>query len=518
MAEKDRAALRAPSDAAELRAFLKTRLGLEFPERGIIDGHHSPADYLAWSFFEGRRGWADPEPPAGSGNDCVVWANRGGGKTFLGAVATMLDLVFKPGIEVRILGGSLDQSRRMYAHLRRLFSRKLLAGLVDGRIARDRLALRNGSEVELLAQSQASVRGTRVQKLRCDEVELFDPEVWEAAQLATRGRVVKVAGVGEVKVRGSVEAFSTMHQPHGLMWTLVREAREGVGGRRLFKWGVVDVLERCGEEHTCKGPGGECPLWGECRGRAKKVGGGHVTVSDAIGMKRRACAATWAAEMLCLRPRRTDAVLPEFDVRAHVVDALPWESGAWVPGAWVAGMDFGFRSPTVVLLAAVSGSGTVCVVRERHVSGALIAEHAASIRRGLGGDDGSLPPGPGWRGMPAWIGVDPAGRQRNEQTGISSATALEREGFTVRDARLPLHEGLELVRARLKPADGSDPRLVVHRGCVKLIESLERYHYPSRRPESDEPEKDGPDHAADALRYLVQNLDRPKWVKGWKYA
>ena len=42
------------------------------------------------------------------------------------------------------------------------------------------------SPAGVLAQSQRSVRGLRVQKLRCDEVELFDPAVWEAAQLTTR--------------------------------------------------------------------------------------------------------------------------------------------------------------------------------------------------------------------------------------------------------------------------------------------------------------------------------------------
>lgn len=49
-----------------------------------------------------------------------------------------------------------------------------------------------------------------------------------------------------------------------------------------------------------------------------------------------------------------------------------------------------------------------------------------------------------------------------------------------------------------------DDRVVEVRGS---IECLERYHYPADRPESLVPEKDGFDHGADALRYLVQNLD-----------
>jgi phage terminase large subunit len=71
-------------------------------------------------------------------------------------------------------------------------------------------------------------------------------------------------------------------------------------------------------------------------------------------------------------------------------------------------------------------------------------------------------------------------------------------------------DGLALVRARLAPADGNGPRLFVHQRCEKLIESLERYHYPEDDPESDSPVKrDGFDHAVDALRYMIQNLDKP---------
>jgi len=130
----------------------------------------------------------------------VVWANRGGGKTFLAAIATLLDLVFKDGIEIRALGGSLEQAKRMHAHLRGFLERDPFRAMLDGRITERRIRLGNGSTLELLAQSQTSVRGTRVQKLRCDEAELFDPDVWEAAQLVTRSK--RCAGI---RVRGSVD-------------------------------------------------------------------------------------------------------------------------------------------------------------------------------------------------------------------------------------------------------------------------------------------------------------------------
>src|SRR5690349_4816045 len=84
-----------------LREWLWYYLHLRFPKNGICPGHVSPYAYLHHAYFEPTK-------------DVVVWAPRGGGKTRLGAAATLLDLLHKPGIAVRILGGSLDQSFHMW--------------------------------------------------------------------------------------------------------------------------------------------------------------------------------------------------------------------------------------------------------------------------------------------------------------------------------------------------------------------------------------------------------------------
>ncbi len=526
-----------PTDPDSLHKWLSDHLELSIPRHAIIPGHTAPFDYLVHTFFEGRGQWpssqrgaappSEPETPT----DCIVWANRGGGKTFLGAVATLLDLVFKDGIEIRILGGSLEQSARMHAHLRALFARDEFAALIDGRITDRRIRLLNRSTVELLAQSQASVRGTRVQKLRCDEVELFDPTVWEAAQLTTRSK-----HCGDLWVRGSIECLSTMHVPHGIMARLVEGCSDGalsrgserVKSRRLFKWGLIDVLEHCGDAHECGLPRGiafpgdaavqtsadpaqttprdtllpileqpnPCPLLPECAGRAKDTKTrGHIAIDDALSQKSRVSEATWESEMLCLRPRRSDCVLPEFDAAVHIVRQLPWEPGE--PAAWVGGMDFGFRA-SVVLWAGVTADGMVCIADERCSENTILDEHIRAIKSGLGRP---------WPAL-AWIGVDPAGNSRNDQTGEGSAFVLREAGLTVRARRMSVEQGLSLLRARLKPADGP-PRLLIHERCRRLIESLEKYHYPADKPESLLPVKDGHDHAVDALRYLMVNLDRP---------
>ncbi len=486
-----------PRSPDALHDWLRTTLGVNIARHPMIPGHQAPFDYLTHVFFEAGRLLPDAPTEGDAPFDAVVWANRGGGKTFLGAVATMLDLVFKPGIEVRILGGSLEQSKRMLAHLRALFHRPALAAQLDGRITERRVRLTNASVAEILAQSETSVRGTRVQKLRCDEVELFDPEVWEAAQLTTRSADLTLPGGRVVEVRGSIECLSTMHRPYALMHRVVQEAREGQ--RSLFRWGVVDVLDRCEPERPCE----RCVLLPECEGRAKEEQRvGHIRIDDAVRMKHRVGAATWESEMLCRRPRRSDSVFPEFARAVHVVG-----EGPWIPprGRMLAGMDFGFRAPTVVLWAIHDEHDALWVLAERVQTETVLDEHARAILAGPGVD--------GLDGPPAWLGVDPAGRQRNDQTGVSASAALRKTGLRVKDNALGTQAGLSLVRARLKPAVAEPTtgapaaRLFVHARCTHLIECLERYHYPADRPESLAPEKDGFDHAADALRYLIQNLD-----------
>jgi len=471
-----------PLTANQLHAWLRLVVNVDVPRLPMEADHQAPFDYLLHTFFEHK--------PAQAPRDCVVWANRGGGKTFLGAVATMLDLVFKPGIEVRILGGSLEQSQRMHAHLRDLFARPALRPLLAGRITDRRVRLRNGSLCEVLAQSQASVRGVRPQKIRCDEVELFDSDIWRAAQLVTRSKQC-----GPTYVHGAVEALSTMHRAHGLMAEVLADAapiddsqledQASPPRRRLFRWSVLDVLERCPPARPCQ----PCELLEECGSRAKDAAG-FFTIDDALRAKARSSESVWRAEMLCQTPRRDDLVLPEFDRSVHV--------GAFEPpmsGEWIAGVDFGFRSPTVILWAKVDEQGTVRIVDERTRQGVILHEHLQELLAGA------------WP-RPAWVGVDPAGRQRNDQTGLSAVTAMRRAGLTVRDRRCSVEQGLRLIRARLAPATGG-PTLFVHTRCENLIHSLQTYHYPPEKPESREPVKDGADHAVDALRYLVVNLDRP---------
>ena len=451
-----------PRDAGELAGWCSAFLGMDVPG-AVCEGHDGPMDYLAHSFFSDYGG--------GRG-DCVVWANRGGGKTQLAAAATFLDSIFKRGCETRILGGSLEQSRRMYEYM---------MGFLDGggcglgfgaKAGRRRCEFGNGSNVEVLTQSARNVRGRHVQKLRCDEVELFDADVLAAAGFVPQSR----GGVS-----GAMEIFSTMHEPYGLMREVVEKA--GASGVRVFKWCLWEVIEKC-EGRNCS----RCALWCDCGGKAKR-GGGYYRIDDAIAAMGRSSRAGWESEMLCLRPSLDNAVFGNFDEAVHVRE-VGYDAGLPLYRA----IDFGFVNPFVCLWVQVDGDGVVRVIGEYARSKATAAVNGEEVKR----------LGPCGEGQVAGTFCDPAGAGVNDVSGTSAVKELRAMGIVCKWRASARTEGVEMIRRALRDGRGVS-KLVISPKCARLIEAMRCYHYPSGR-HSEVPLKDGVyDHAIDALRYFFVN-------------
>jgi hypothetical protein len=466
----------------DLHGWVRSYTGLNVPRQSICPHHDPPFEYLIRSFFEPAK-------------DLIVWAPRGGGKTRLAAVATLLDLHFKPGVAVRILGGSLEQSLRMWEHLLPDIEYNARHLVEKMRPASRRLKWVNGSSAAVLTQSQRAVRGLRVQKLRCDEVELFDPKIWEAAQLVTKSRA---SGEG-FGISGAIDALSTVHRPYGLMNKVVEQA-QAAGSPRIVRWCLLEVLERCPPSRECK----TCPLWDECRGVAKEKCDGFFRIDDAIEMKRRVSLETWNNEMLCRKPSQHGCVFPSFDEQQHVREEMSVVSGPLSVGAGPStdngqlttdrslflAMDFGFANPFVCLWVERRGDGGTYVFDEYVQSMRTTDDHLKQIEA---------------RRWPKvrHVCCDPAGAGRNDQTAASNIRVLRANGYVVRSRKSSIVEGLEMIRAALRPASGS-ARLFIHPRCAKLIKAMRSYHYPPAGGEL--PAKDGEfDHPIDALRYYFVN-------------
>jgi len=449
----------------ELDAWVRAHLELTIPRQPVCPNHHAPFEYLHHAYFE----------PAG---DVVVWAPRGGGKTRLAAAATLLELLHKPGISIRILGGSLEQSLRVWEHLVGDLERLCPDELIRKRAGARRVELVNGSVAAVLAQSQRAVRGLRVQRLRCDEVENFDPAVWEAAQLVTRSR----AGTG-----ASIEALSTLHTPYGLMNRIVEQA--GTTGTRVLRWCLLDVLEHCPPQRDCT----TCALWNDCQGIAKDKCAGFFRIDDAIAMKQRVSLDTWESEMLCRRPSVQGCVFHRFDEAVHVRESLPGGRDELCLG-----IDFGFAAPFVCLWIERRADGVSFVIDEYVQPARTIAEHIEVIRARSWGTVGR-------------VMCDPAGASRNEHTGTCSTAVLRAAGFAVRHRHSGILPGIEMMRTALRPGFG-EPTLFIHPRCARLIRAMRCYHYAPGGSELFV--KDGEhDHLIDALRYYFVNVSGTRAVQ-----
>ncbi len=469
----------------ELHAWLQFFLGIDVPTQACCPEHDAPFEYMKAAYFE----------PA---EDLVVWAPRQGGKTRLAAALTLLDLLHKKGTQVRILGGSLDQSLLMWEHLREDVERAAKDKLDPNVRDKQVIKLTNGSKAAVLAQSQKAVRGLRVQKLRCDEVEMFDKKVWDAAQLVTRSMKSQSAipirdfdrGAAQDTVRGTVEGISTFHKPWGVMSKVIENAREK--NIRVLKWCMFEVMERCPQWRKCD----ECDLEPYCHGVAKTRCNGFVAIDDVLINQRRVSRETFETEVLCRRPNVSGAVFPHFDPKRHVKND-PWGKG---PGEMRLAVDFGFRNPFVCLWVCCYADNVVHVIDEYVQSGRVMHEHVEAMRARE------------WtRPHDQILSCDPAGAGANDQTAESNVAYLKRCGYRVRTKHSRIAEGIEMIRFALCPAAG-DTKLFVHHRCTKLIRALQGYHYPEKGGEL--PEKDGEhDHLIDALRYHYVNREGSR-VKG----
>ena len=272
----------------ELLDFIEVFWDLRLPRVQVCPEHTPPAEYIVDSFFENVL-------------DSVCWANRGGGKTLNGALVTWLDTVFKKKCETKILGGSGEQSLRMYNHIS-TFQTAPFRHLIDGEPLKTWTLMNDGGTIQILTASSKSVRGPHPQKLKLDEVDEFEDRIYEAALLIPKSKK---------SIRASVQIYSTMHKAYGLMNRVITEAAQS--GYKIYKWCVFDVMEKCvGRECAL------CELWEDCQGKAKHADG-FYSIEDAISEKRKVSRDTWLCEMLCFQPSQEGLIYKEFDMSLHVV-------------------------------------------------------------------------------------------------------------------------------------------------------------------------------------------------------
>jgi phage terminase large subunit len=126
------------------------------------------------------------------------------------------------------------------------------------------------------------------------------------------------------------------------------------------------------------------------------------------------------------------------------------------------------------------------VYKERYLSGVTATEHAKAIQA-VGGDY-------------LWTVADHDAGDRAD---------FEAQGIRTEKADKRVSTGIQKVQARLETAGDGKPRMFIHTSCANLIKEFYGYQWqPDKEGKNakEEPCKES-DHAMDALRYLVMELD-----------
>jgi hypothetical protein len=212
----------APTTKEHLAVYCATVLNVKLPYPSCCENHQSPLDAL-WAAYADEDYFA-------------IWhAMRGSGKTYMLAVLSFVESLFKPRCGITVLGGSLEQSQKCVSYLDQFWQLPSVANLMKkmlvGRVVGGRgFKLMHGSWVTALAASQKSVRGPHPQRLRLDEVDEMAPEIFDAA-------------LGQPKanygIMDQVVASSTLHHPFGMMADLIDSREER--GAALYRWCVKEV-------------------------------------------------------------------------------------------------------------------------------------------------------------------------------------------------------------------------------------------------------------------------------------
>ena len=186
------------------------------------------------------------------------------------------------------------------------------------------------------------------------------------------------------------------------------------------------------------------------------------------------------------------AAFTEFDSEVHII--APFQ----IPIGWerVKGIDYGYASESACIWATVDPSdGTLIVYRELYRKGLTGVDLGEMIAQMELEDPFSV------QGV-----LDTAAWARTGTTGPTVGESLQKAGHKLRRADKNRIQGKIQLHEYLKVQQSGRPRLQIFNTCPNLIRELQSIPLDKSNPE--DVDTHAPDHAYDALRYLI--MSRPK--------
>ena len=186
------------------------------------------------------------------------------------------------------------------------------------------------------------------------------------------------------------------------------------------------------------------------------------------------------------------AAFTEFETLSHII--TPFE----IPLHWerIKGIDYGYASESACVWGAVDPSdGTLIIYRELYKKG-LLGTELGDILTNMEMEDPFSVPGV----------LDTSCWSRTGTTGPTVGETLQRAGHKLRRADKNRIQGKIQIHEYLKIKQSGRPRLQIFNTCPNLIRELQSIPLDKSNPE--DVNTHAPDHAYDALRYLI--MSRPR--------
>lgn len=477
-----------PKNTTQLWSFVYANFDrITLGHKIFTPGNSCPLNFLADAFFNPSK-------------DVAAWANRSGGKTLVASILATCMYLWTDKLQSRVLSGSEDQATNLYNYWAD-WCGGVLSDRLEGAPLKKHTSVASGN-FEILAASSKKVRGPKVQHLYKDELDEMDPVIDKAAlgMLATRNGII---------ARNIYT--STWHRADGLMSKLVNDAdKKGIS---LHKWNLWESIKNCPPEIHLNGDGcAECGLAPTCIKKAREFYNdgnrrigiaadccGLYEISDVIKVFLNAGKATWESEYLCKRPSVEGLVYPQFDQGKHKAKEIPQYLTIYRTIDWGANV-------FVCLWAGEDKDGRVYVLDTYRAENSNIYQNIDYIKSHR------------LQNVKRTY-CDPAGRNKNDQTGKSNVQIFKEHSIHCDYTLLPrlrnVQNGIRMVRDLLEPAVGS-PKLM-YADCENNSAYVKAMHsYINRKVNNiwiDEP-KDPQEfeHIPDALRYLIINRHRQEGV------
>jgi len=175
-------------------------------------------------------------------------------------------------------------------------------------------------------------------------------------------------------------------------------------------------------------------------------------------------------------------VYDEFRRDTHVIEPFS------IPESWrrVRAVDYGYTNPFVCLWGAIDEDGRLYIYDEHYQAKTLLRVHADAIRQRQGNFEFTV--------------ADHDAQDNAEMWSL---------GIETQRAKKDVTPGISRVKARLRVQGDGKPRLFLCSNCTNLIKEIQGYRWQEAKDGAnvkEEPVKDN-DHAMDALRYMVIQLD-----------